>query len=58
MQKTTFFCDRCNKQYYRTTGRYLKLLNELDKQYDLCPECFESLRKWLNREPENEKAGE
>lgn len=58
MQKTTFFCDRCGKKYLRNSGQYLKLLNRLDNPYDLCPECFESLVKWFNREPESEKEGE
>ena len=50
MRKTIFYCDRCGKQYLRTSGRCLKLLNSLDNPYDLCPECYEDLAKWFNRE--------
>jgi len=60
MKKTIVHCDRCKKEFSgRFTATYhdrnLKLLDYENDEYDICPECFESLQKWFDREPEEAK---
>ena len=60
MRKTIIVCDRCKKTFSLTynerNNRNLKLVDYEDSEYDICPECFESLNEWFDSgESEEEK---
>lgn len=56
MQKLIIECDRCKKMISDSDAanfekRNIRLYDHNGDEYDICPECFESLEKWIDREP-------
>ena len=63
MQDLIYKCDRCrkiipNSEIANYKKRNARIYDNEGIEYDICSDCFESLEKWFDREPENEKAGE
>lgn len=57
MQKLILECDRCKKiisdeEEATIEKRNIRVYDRNGDEYDICSECFESLEKWFDREPE------